>query len=148
MSLSRPEPIPGPYPWLEHTTMTSYHLQWRYSLLWSLAFFRNFCLHSRNVYSELIVDSVCYFINSRSTCSSPGLWLHSLPETLVDVRAMAEAVSRRPLTAETRFRSVISLCGICGGQSDTETGFSPSTSDFPCQFHSTVAPLHGNTKRN
>jgi hypothetical protein len=28
-------------------------------------------------------------------------------------RAMAQAVSRRPLTAETR----VSPCGICGGQS-------------------------------
>jgi hypothetical protein len=50
-------------------------------------------------------------------------------------RAMAQAVSRRPLTAEARVRP----CGICGGQSGTGTGISPSTSVFPCQFHSTVA---------
>jgi hypothetical protein len=55
---------------------------------------------------------------------------------------MAQAVSRRPLTAETRVRSRVSPCRICGGQSGTETGFSPSTSVFPCQFHSTGAPLH------
>jgi hypothetical protein len=54
---------------------------------------------------------------------------------------MAQAVSRRPLTAEARVRSRASLCGICDGQSDTGTGFSPSTSVFPCQFHSTGAPL-------
>jgi hypothetical protein len=60
---------------------------------------------------------------------------------------MAQAVSRRPLTAEARVRSRVSLCGICGGQSDTGTGFSPSTSVFPSQFYSTGAPLQGNKKK-
>jgi hypothetical protein len=54
---------------------------------------------------------------------------------------MAQAVSRRPLTAEARVRSCVSYCGICGGQSGTATGFSQRTSVFPCQFHSTGAPL-------
>jgi hypothetical protein len=48
-------------------------------------------------------------------------------------RAMAQVVSRRPLTAEA------SPCGICGGQSVTGAGFSPSSSVFRCQYHSTVA---------
>jgi hypothetical protein len=61
-------------------------------------------------------------------------------------RATAQAVSRRPLNTDARVRSRISLCGICGGQSCTGTGFSPSTSIFPCQFHSTGAPLQGKTK--
>jgi hypothetical protein len=64
-----------------------------------------------------------------------------------DGRGMGQAVSRRPLTAEARVRSRVSPCGICGGHSGTGTGFSPSTSVFPCQFHSTGAPLQGKTKR-
>jgi hypothetical protein len=56
-------------------------------------------------------------------------------------RAMVQAVSRRPPTAEAQVRSRVSPCGICGGQSDSGTGFSPSTSVFPCQFHFTGAPL-------
>jgi hypothetical protein len=54
---------------------------------------------------------------------------------------MAQAVSRRPLTAEARVRSRFSPCGICGGQSGTGTGLSQITSVFPCQFNSTGAPL-------
>ena len=52
-------------------------------------------------------------------------------------RAKAQAVSRRPLTAEARARSRVGPCGFCGGQSGAGTGFSPSTSIFPLSisFH-------------
>jgi hypothetical protein len=52
---------------------------------------------------------------------------------------MAQVVSHRPLTAETQVRALVNTCGICGGQSGTGTGFSLSSSVFPCQYHSTVA---------
>jgi hypothetical protein len=66
-----------------------------------------------------------------------GVQIHALG------RAMAQAVSRRPLTAEAR----VGQCGICGGQSGIGTDFSPSTSVFPCQFHSTGAPLLGKAEK-
>jgi hypothetical protein len=51
-------------------------------------------------------------------------------------RAMAQEVSRRPLITEAQVRAQFSPCGICGGQSGTETGFYPSSSVLPCQYHS------------
>ena len=53
---------------------------------------------------------------------------------------MSSAVSGWHFTAEARVRSQTSPCEICGGQSVTGTGSSASTSDFPCQYHSTNAP--------
>jgi hypothetical protein len=47
---------------------------------------------------------------------------------------MSQVVSRRPLTAEARVRVQVNPCGICGGQSGTGTGLSPSPSVFPCQY--------------
>jgi hypothetical protein len=49
-------------------------------------------------------------------------------------RAMAQVVSCRPLTAEARVRVQVNPCGSCDGQSGTGTGFSPSSSVFPCQY--------------
>ena len=44
------------------------------------------------------------------------------------------------LVAEARVRSQANPCDICGGHSDTVTGFFPSTSVFPCHYHSTITP--------
>jgi hypothetical protein len=53
-------------------------------------------------------------------------------------RTIVQAVSRRPVAAETRFRARVSPCEMCDEQSDTGTGFSPSFFRFPL-YHSTVA---------
>jgi hypothetical protein len=60
---------------------------------------------------------------------------------------MVQSVSRRSLTAEARFRTRVSPCGICGGQSDTGTGFPLSTSVFSCKLYSADDPLQGKTKK-
>jgi hypothetical protein len=52
---------------------------------------------------------------------------------------MAEVVIRRPLTAEAQVRPRVKPCETYGVQSVTATGFSPRSSVFPCQYHSTVA---------
>jgi hypothetical protein len=45
----------------------------------------------------------------------------------------------RPLSAEAKVHLQTSPCRICGGQRGNWTGFSPRTSVFPCQYHSTDA---------
>jgi hypothetical protein len=44
---------------------------------------------------------------------------------------MAQAVSRRPLTVESRVRARIYPCGICGGYCGSGTSFLPSSSVCP-----------------
>jgi hypothetical protein len=60
-------------------------------------------------------------------------------------RAMAQAVSRRPLTAEARVRSRFSPIGICDGQSGTGTGFPQVLRFSPVSFIPPV--LHYKVKR-
>jgi hypothetical protein len=48
--------------------------------------------------------------------------------------SISEAIRHLPLTAESRVRSRIGPCDICGGQSGTGTVFSPSSSAVPFNF--------------
>jgi hypothetical protein len=52
---------------------------------------------------------------------------------------MVHAVSHRPLAAETHVRFQTGACEFCVGQSDTATGFSPSTDVLPCHYDSISA---------
>jgi hypothetical protein len=47
---------------------------------------------------------------------------------------MAQAVSRRPLTAKAWVRARVNTCGVCGGQNGTRTGSSQSSSFFPANI--------------
>jgi hypothetical protein len=67
--------------------------------------------------------------------------MHSLaPVIILNLqvgRAMAQAVSRRPITEKVRVRAQVSPCGICGGQSGSETAFFSEYFSFslPILFH-------------
>jgi hypothetical protein len=52
---------------------------------------------------------------------------------------MAQVVIRLLLTAEARVRARVNACGICGRQSGTGEGFSPSSCFTLSIYNSTVA---------
>jgi hypothetical protein len=53
--------------------------------------------------------------------------------------AMVKAFSHRPLNMEALVHAQVSPCGSYDGQSANGTGFSLSSSVFPCQYHSVMA---------
>ena len=55
-------------------------------------------------------------------------------------RTMAQEFKSLPFIAEARFRSQSSPCEILGGQIGNRTRFTPITSVFPFQYHSTSPP--------
>ena len=62
------------------------------------------------------------------------------PDQMVSGHAIAQAVKCHPVTVQVSVRSQARPCGICGGQSETVTGFSSGSAVFPSQYHSTIAP--------
>jgi formate dehydrogenase assembly factor FdhD len=59
----------------------------------------------------------------------------------MEVRAMVQAVSRRPLTAEARAWTQTSACGICGGQFLWDR-FSQITSDLNATSRHFSLPIY------
>jgi hypothetical protein len=49
-------------------------------------------------------------------------------------RAVSQAVSRLPLTAEARVRAHVNQCEICGGESGTGTGYLRVLQSSPVNF--------------
>ena len=77
----------------------------------------------------------------------PEQHLNKAPTAPVQIFSMRHLSNISPFNNMTYELSPRSPCGICGGKSDTGAGFFLSTSVFPCQFHSTGAPLLGKMEK-
>jgi hypothetical protein len=70
--------------------------------------------------------------DAETKCSEAFLSFHYL--------FFSQVAIRRPVSAKDRLQFKPSPCWICVAESDSDTCLSPSTSDFPCQYHSIGAP--------
>jgi hypothetical protein len=101
---------------------------------------RNFFIHGKiDVDEGMKVWRNILFLDSSMTPIEHRSSYLLLFFTKVNVRTMAQAVSRRLLTAETRLRSQANSYGIRCGQIGTGTGLSQGSSVFACKYHSTLA---------
>jgi hypothetical protein len=84
-------------------------------------------LHNR-LHENEILRSVVWPVNI------DGSKRYIVLNSILRRRAMAQVVSCRSVSAEARVRARVNPCGICGGQSGTGTGISPSSSVIPYQY--------------
>lgn len=91
-------------------------------------YFHNQNLHFDTIFIHSLPPycTLCYFIFQ-------DLYLQIFFQSCMG-RAMTQAVINQHLTTDAWVESQASPCGICGGQNDIETGFSPDTSVVPCQI--------------
>jgi hypothetical protein len=91
-----------------------------------------------------------WFYNRENVCLQRGTGLvfkcNSDQPLFLNGRGMTQAAIRRVLIAEAQVRSHGIAREFCGGQS-IGTGFSPSTSVFPCQYHSNNASYSSSPTR-
>jgi hypothetical protein len=98
------------------------------------------------IYLHMEGSMNCIFITEcRAYHRVQEMWLGNLYivcRTVLDL-VMTHVASRRAITVEAQVQSHAIAWGICGGQSGTGQGFSPSFSVFPYQYHPTnaVCPL-------
>jgi hypothetical protein len=96
------------------------------------------CVHLGVIYQRfvLIISSLVYS-GPTSIFSFRGVTVLSC---WVPCSGSAQAVSQRPPFAKNRVHSNSNPRVICGGQNDTGTGFSASTSVLSCQCYSANGP--------
>jgi len=63
-----------------------------------------------------------------------SLWLCKNCQSFLLISTTVQVRTRRNLATETQVQTYVTACGICEGQSGTETNFSPSTTGSPWQY--------------
>jgi hypothetical protein len=133
-----------------HFLQTSYSMWLVYACSDSLEYFSQSVIHYANtIFNIFLSYSVRHWMSLYSLLGS------LLPTGLTDLcnfmavcnilnkgRAMAQVVSRWPLTAEARVRPRVNPCRICGRQSGTGTGYSPSFRFYPVSIYHSIVTLH------